>query len=77
MAQHDRKDAQRLKERMRRAQGLYGVAASNVLEHHKQEKKWEPFYETPEDVPSAVLARHAQARAMAEAQWRKQDEEEE
>ena len=31
MAQFDRSDAQRLKERMRRAQGLYGVAASNVL----------------------------------------------
>lgn len=38
MAQHDRKDAQRLKERMRRAQGLYGVAASNVLEHRKADK---------------------------------------
>lgn len=32
MAQHDRSDAQRLKERMRRAQGLYGMAASNVLQ---------------------------------------------
>ena len=31
MAQFDRKDAQRLKERMRRAQGLYGMRASNVI----------------------------------------------
>ena len=38
MAQHDRKDAQRLKERMRRAQGLYGMAASNVLLHHEGDK---------------------------------------
>ena len=38
MAQHDRKDAQRLKERMRRAQGLYGMAASNVLLHRKGDK---------------------------------------
>ena len=38
MALHARKDAQRLKERMRRAQGLYGMAASNVLLHHEGDK---------------------------------------
>ena len=41
MAQHDRSDAQRLKERMRRAQGLYGMAASNVLKHRKTDKEEE------------------------------------
>lgn len=35
MAQFDRKDAQRLKERMQRGKGLYGIAASNVLKHCK------------------------------------------
>ena len=38
MAQFYRSDAQRLKERMRRGQGLYGVAASNVLKHRKADK---------------------------------------
>lgn len=37
MAQYDRKDAERLKERMSRGQGLYGMAASNVLQWLKTE----------------------------------------
>ena len=38
MAQFDRSDAQRLKERMRRGQGLYGMAASNVLLHYEGDR---------------------------------------
>ena len=41
MAQFDRSDAQRLKERMRRGQGLYGMAASRVLENRKTDKEEE------------------------------------
>lgn len=49
MAQFDRKDAQRLKERMSRGQGLYGMAASRVLENRKTDKEWGQFYAPEEE----------------------------
>ena len=48
MAQFDRSDAQRLKERMRRGQGLYGMAASNVLGHRKYDLMMAEALETLE-----------------------------
>jgi hypothetical protein len=41
MALHDRSDARRHQERMDRARGLYGMAASNVLKHRKTDKEEE------------------------------------
>ena len=41
MARYDKSDAHRLKMRMNRARGFYGVAASAMLEWHKTEQKEE------------------------------------
>lgn len=43
MALFDKSDASRHQERMKRGRGLYGMAASNVLENRKTDKEWEQF----------------------------------
>jgi|TARA_R100000479_G_scaffold170619_4_gene113477 hypothetical protein len=49
MAQFDRSDARRHQERVERARGLYGMAASRVLENRKTDKEWGQFYAPEEE----------------------------